>query len=438
MDVDNTIINSWEHQHEELPASMPYLINGSTSGYENTILVYPCRCSNPSMVNGGYGGKIILYDWNNNIIFQTEICDENYQAHHDIAVLPNNNILINVWERKTAQEAYNLGRININNSIDEVWSNAILEIEIDFESGTSDIVWEWHLWDHLIQDVSPLLPNYGNISENPQLFDINLVSMGSNIHGDWVHCNSIDYNEYLDQIVLSYPGSGEIFVIDHSTSTEEAQGNTGGNAGFGGDFLYRWGNPQNYGRGSDEDQILFRQHSVNWIKSSILNEQRIIIFNNNHLTEQNSTVLEISPPLDIYGNYNIDNFASFLPLSWDWIHYTNIFSPFQSGAYRLENDNTLITLNSNNMIYEINMNNDVLWSYETNDQILRVNKYGYNAFDFQYNNGDINNDSLIDILDIVMIINIVLDNGYNQFADLNDDGVNSILDIVQLVNIILN
>ena len=51
--------------------------------------------------------------------------------------------------------------------------------------------------------------------------------------------------------------------------------------------------------------------------------------------------------------------------------------------------------------------------------------------------GDINGDELINIQDIILSINVILANEYNQSADLNTDGIVNILDIVQLVNIIL-
>tara|TARA_B100001750_G_scaffold242787_1_gene256805 strand:- start:268 stop:1329 length:1062 start_codon:yes stop_codon:yes gene_type:complete len=54
------------------------------------------------------------------------------------------------------------------------------------------------------------------------------------------------------------------------------------------------------------------------------------------------------------------------------------------------------------------------------------------------NQGDINNDGAIDILDIVIVVNIILSEEFNQLADLNADGSVDILDVVQLVNIILN
>ena len=57
---------------------------------------------------------------------------------------------------------------------------------------------------------------------------------------------------------------------------------------------------------------------------------------------------------------------------------------------------------------------------------------------YTFNSGDINNDGIINVLDVVMIVNIVLNNEYNELADLNSDETINVLDIVQLVNIILN
>ena len=53
--------------------------------------------------------------------------------------------------------------------------------------------------------------------------------------------------------------------------------------------------------------------------------------------------------------------------------------------------------------------------------------------------GDLNNDGILNILDIVALVNIVLnDEEYNSNADLNSDGILNVLDIVNLVNLVLN
>ena len=52
--------------------------------------------------------------------------------------------------------------------------------------------------------------------------------------------------------------------------------------------------------------------------------------------------------------------------------------------------------------------------------------------------GDVNGDSVINVQDIVLTINLVMIGGYNSAADLNSDNIVNVLDIVQIVNIILN
>lgn len=52
--------------------------------------------------------------------------------------------------------------------------------------------------------------------------------------------------------------------------------------------------------------------------------------------------------------------------------------------------------------------------------------------------GDLNNDEIIDILDIIITVNMIMSNEYSATADLNDDSVVNILDIINLVNIIMD
>ena len=151
MNNDYEILHSWTHDYG--PASMPYLLQDGS-------IVYPYRVPNPTMEAGGVGGGIQRVSWDGDILWEHIYSDENYQHHHDVEPLPNGNILIIVWEKKTAQEAYEMGRETFSNPLNQMWSTAILELEP--ESG--NIVWEWHIWDHLIQNIDPDLPGYGVIS----------------------------------------------------------------------------------------------------------------------------------------------------------------------------------------------------------------------------------------------------------------------------------
>ena len=68
---------------------------------------------------------------------------------------------------------------------------------------------EWHLWDHLVQDVNPNLSNYGVISEHPELLNINLGQVGFGMssfgsdNADWIHL--ILLITILISIKLFYP-----------------------------------------------------------------------------------------------------------------------------------------------------------------------------------------------------------------------------------------
>ena len=451
--IDNNYntIQSWEHQNG--PASMPYLIAGDSVGIENSYLIYPFRVENPTMQSGGVGGGVQCLSWDGQLIWEFILSNDNYQHHHDIEPLPNGNILVIAWERKTATEAYNAGRSSLDgNPLNEMWSTAILEIE-PAENGSVEVVWEWHLWDHLIQDINPDTENYGIISENPQLFNINngVIGGGAGMPGaanaDWMHVNAISYHKDWDQIVISSRYQNEIFVIDHSTTIEQAASHSGGNYGKGGDFLYRWGNPQNYNRGTIDDRILNAQHSVNWVPNNYPGSNNFIFFNNYQTgggPMGESAVLEFIPPVDLNGNYTLDENSSYGPSNYIWSFQENIFTPIQGGSFRLPNGNTLITDCDDARILEVTNSGNIVWEYTNNESsnvvIARSQKYAIDYFDGIDNEiiGDINVDGIINILDIISLINLILDGYYVNYADLNQDGFINILDVVSLSNIILN
>ena len=317
IDNDMNEINSWSHPNGA--ASMPYLLPDST-------LIYPYRVSNPSMNSGGVGGGISKYDWDGNLLWSYEIANDLYQHHHDVEPLPNGNILVIVWERKTSTEASLAGRQTLNNSLNEIWSEAILELEI-VGSNDVNIVWEWHLWDHLVQDYDSTKQNYGIVSENPHKLNVNFYS--GNGKNDWVHANSIDYNETLDQIVISSRTLSEFYVIDHSTTTSEAATSIGGIRGKGGDFLYRWGNPIAYDSTLTNHQQLIGQHNVHWIKDGLLDEGKFMLFNNGK-SRGYSSVEIISAPVDQNGDYLLASNNVFGPDSSEWIYTEDPLSDFYS------------------------------------------------------------------------------------------------------------
>jgi len=447
IDNDDNIIQSWEHSNG--PASMPYLIPGDGSGFENTLLIYPYRVDNPTMESGGVGGAVQCLTFEGELVWEYVLSNSDYQHHHDVEPLPNGNVLLIAWEKKTASEAYALGREEIDNPLNQIWSSAIFEIQPD-GNGSAEVVWEWHLWDHLVQDYCPSCPNYAVISEHPELFNINNGDAGTpsgpgGANADWIHLNAVHYHKEWDQIVISSRFQNEIFVIDHSTTTEEAAGHSGGNYGKGGDFLYRWGNPQNYNRGHDSDQIISDQHSINWIPEGSPGENNFILFNNYHSGSGpwgESAVLEFVPPVDEDGNYTIEDGLPYGPDNYIWSYDEDIFTAMQGGAFRLPNGNTLITDCDSAHILEVTNEGEIVWEYTDNGSntvIARAQKYALDYFDDNDDiQGDLNNDGVLNILDIVTLVSLVLAGEFDPLGDLNGDNTLNVLDIVILANFILN
>ena len=449
-DWNGNTVNTWSHGTG--PASMPYFFPSPEGGVENALLYYPCRSTNPTMNSGGVGGRVDILNWDGEILYRYNISSNLNQHHHDIAVLPNGNFIVVAWERLYADEWQALGRTSVNNNLNQMWATAFYEIQPTLDGRTESIdnfdavVWEWHITDHLIQDVDPSLDNYGVISEHPELFDVNCGTVGSNggpggqVNGDWIHVNALDYNADLDQLAFSSRHMGEIFIIDHSTTTEEAAGHTGGNSGKGGDFLYRWGGPGNYDRGNNSDNILDAQHGVNWIPEGYPGAGNLILFNNYH-SGNNAAVLEIETPIQDDGSYELIGNNPYGPDSWSWIYNTNISSNMQSGAFRMPNGNTFITEAEDARIIEVTSSGQIVYDYSwpgNTSIIARAMKYAPEFFDSQYVLGDVNGDESIDILDVVISVNIVLGVAdSNPAADINSDGIINILDIISLINIIL-
>lgn len=366
MDNVGNIVHSWSSIY--LDTQAVYLL-------ENGNLLRTSVVADASIFSGGGQGRIEMFDWDGNCIWMHEYSTEMYCQHHDIEPLPNGNILLVAWELKTRDQALAAGRNPDNLMGSELWPDHIVEIE---PVGDSDIniVWEWHVWDHLVQEYDPTKANYGIVSEHPELIDINYG--GS--RADWNHINAIDYNEELDQILLSVKVFDEIWVIDHSTTTEEAAGHTGGRYGKGGDILYRWGNPQTYNCGDAEDQLFFGQHGTNWIESDCPGAGNILVFNNyaGGYSTRYSSVDEIIPPIDEYGNYEYTPGLAYGPSKQKWVYTadnpTDIFSAICSNAQRLPNGNTLICSASQGLFYEINKNDQEVWIYNNPYPTLFVNK----------------------------------------------------------------
>ncbi|MES9970055.1 MAG: aryl-sulfate sulfotransferase, partial [Candidatus Thiodiazotropha sp.] len=310
MDNGGSTIHSWVSDYR--PGNGIYLL-------ENGELLHTGNVGNSRFNAGGAGGVVQTLDWDSEVTWEYSYSSSSYLQHHDVEMLPNGNLLMIAWQVKSEAEALAAGRDPSLLNDGELWPDSVIEVR-PTGANSGEIVWQWQSWDHLVQDYDPSKPNYGVVADHPELIDLNHAMNGS---ADWHHINAIDYNAELDQILLTVHNFSEIWIIDHSTTTTEAAGYTGGNSGRGGDLLYRWGNPQAYGAGGSDDQQLFVPHDAEWIEAGYPGEGNILIFNNGGGRSDGnySSIEEITPPLEADGNYNHVAGAAFGPDDAVW-NYT--------------------------------------------------------------------------------------------------------------------
>lgn len=394
VDTDGQVAHQWKSQ--EPPGQSVYLL-------ENGNLLRTATVGdNQVFRGGGEGGRVQEIAWDGSVVWDYVYSSEEHLQHHDVERLPNGNVLLIAWERKTAAEAIAAGRDPQLLDSGEFWPDHLIEVEPIRPSG-GKIVWEWHVWDHLIQDFDSSKAGYGDVAAHPELVDINsdrvreplsdeeneelleeLQALGYvgelpeedaparriGLGGpDWNHTNSIAYHAGLDQIVLSVHNQNEIWIIDHSTTSAEAAGHSGGRSGKGGDLLYRWGNPQSYGRGTARDQQLFAQHDAHWIPEGRPGAGHLLIFNNGTRegTRSWSSVDEIAPPVDDEGNYEMQVSGVFGPALPTWTCSSKDGVDFSSGhisgAQRLLNGNTLICSGDSGRFIEVEASGEAVWEY---------------------------------------------------------------------------
>ena len=315
------------------------------------------------IISGGGGIQKIL--WDGTLAWDYRYTVSGCTCHHDIKCLPNGNVLMIVWVTKTRSEAIAAGRNPDTIEGTTFTPDKIIEVHpTGTTSGT--VVWEWHVWDHLIQDYDSLKANYGVVGDHPELIDINF---GDSFVGDWLHTNSVDYNPEFDQILIDIHNFNEVWVIDHSTTTEEAAGHSGGNSGKGGDLLYRWGNPEAYDAGTASDQKLFFQHDASWIKPGLPGEGHILVFDNgnNRPGGEYSSVDEFAPPVDANGEYYLESGFAYGPDDYTWSYTANPPNSFYSqvfgGAQRLKDGNTLICNGIPGKFLEVTPDKITVWQY---------------------------------------------------------------------------
>lgn len=358
LDSAGTVYHEWTFPSNRRTAYSTYMEPGGT------------LVRSVSGTNSSFWGAAALsvavqkVDWDGNVVWHFPYSTSDYVLHHDICPMPDGNVLVTAYERMTALDVTQAG-CTLNSTM---YFEKIMEVQPTGAS-TGNIVWEWRVFDHLVQDVDSTKDNYvTNTADHPHKFNVNYKAKR-----DWMHINSLDYNPELDQVLFSARYMGEVYVIDKSTTTAQAAGNTGGNSGKGGGLLYRWGNPEAYG--VTGTQFIDMAHDIHIIPHGFPYAGYISFFNNKGGTGGKTCVDIILPPSNGYLFYHTPG-TPYAPATYTWRHtYSGNPDNYMGGAQPLENGNFLVTLPSSGHIYEVDSADNVVWSVTLGGSIPKARRY---------------------------------------------------------------
>lgn len=385
IDMQGYVVNTWQ-----IGTNPRFLENGN---------LLDAATDDPS---GFKGFKEV--DWSGNAVWQYVEARSTYAPHHDFVRIYNRKLqayttLYIANKSLTHAQAIDAGCDPANGPYQNAQMDAVVEVDM---KGT--IVWEWWFFDHVVQDIDSSKANYvgagKSIADYPGKINLNLP--GRPVRSDWLHCNSMDYNQELGQIVINSV-QGEFYVIDHDNTfvAGSPQESIALAAGLAGDFLYRFGDPARYGQGEAPSTLedwtesttghkqIGGAHDVHWVRPGLPGAGNFMIFNNGQYlfermpqsyifeidgfrdSQGMSTGRYVNPPQAGYTlvRYPSDTQKTAKKMSnqivWSYSSKTGqgFFSHIGSGAQRLPNGNTLICSDTEGHFLEVTLSSELVWEY---------------------------------------------------------------------------
>ena len=392
VDAAGETVHTWKS--EFLPGNSAYLLE------DGSIVRCAKDGGDSPFSGGGEGGRIQRIGWDGELLWDYAMASDEWRHHHDIAPMPNGHVLAIIWEGVGQKDAQRHGRDRDQVAEAGLWPDAIIELAPK-GSSEAEVVWEWHAWDHLVQDRNEDFPNFGSPKDHPRRIDVNFDVVGrpktaeelekeaaveEGLRGlgysggdedepeadgsapapksDWMHTNSIDYDLARDLVAISVRSASEVWIIDHSTTSAEAKTSSGGSQGHGGDLLYRFGRSGIHG--VDGAQQLFNQHDARFL--DVDGALHMTVFNNGSGRPggDRSSVDEYSLPFSSKTGFEMTEAGvPRLPvLEWSWDGgETEYYNGHISGAQRLPSGSTLMCLGEEGRTMEISSAGEILWDW---------------------------------------------------------------------------
>jgi hypothetical protein len=410
IDMEGNLVHAWEH---DISSFYGYLLPNGNLMAGMSPAEAAAADTYRLLTGGGRQGMLREVAWDSTVAWSKSYYSTDYGQHHDFQKIWNAELgeytyIFIACERESADDALALGADPANlSSFQNGWgAETIVEM-----NSNGEVIWLVRFADHIVQNYDPTKTadftdvcgrsirgaTYGEPEDYPEKLDINWTPP----KGDWLHCNSLDYNAELGQIVTNSV-TGQFWVFDHDGTfiPGDPEGSMALTRGPAGDFLFRWGNPCWYSQGtcpyvigngtgtSIGTQQIGGSHDIQWIRPTswdggpaLPGAGNFLIFNNGGNTGTYSEIFEIDPwdngqygvylpeveagytasggfmgPSVTRSNQVVWNYKSAVPNGFYAMHI--------SGCTRMPNGNTVICSGTQGHMFEVTEAGEVVWEYQ--------------------------------------------------------------------------
>jgi len=238
MSADKTELHVWTSKYEAASGAR-LLQDGSV------LRVAAENLGRPYVNLGLRGGRVQKISSDGKIIWDFWNAAVAHLACGDAIQLPNGHVLMAVMEWKGQADCASLGRDADKVDVTGLAAPGLMEFSpVGLNGG--QLVWRWSGWDHLCQDRDAARPHY-----DAHRTELNRLDVHADVGKAGLQISEIAYEVVSDRLWLTLPALNEVWVLDHSTSTEQAKTDEGGKSGKGGGLLKRFRASSDPNKGQD-------------------------------------------------------------------------------------------------------------------------------------------------------------------------------------------
>ena len=141
-----------------------------------------------------FSRDIVEKDWNDNTINKLSINSSDIFLDYEVIIMHNGNYLCLARKNFSQSQFESLGYNYGSTQGDGIGNPSQVDMVVEVDRNTGNIVWQWNVADHVIQERDPSKGNFGVVADHPELLNMDAISTYDWTFQESFMINGFDYN----------------------------------------------------------------------------------------------------------------------------------------------------------------------------------------------------------------------------------------------------